>query len=104
MNHEAPATSWLSHLVELRTRLVRAVIAVIVLFAVFAFFSDRLYSLIAEPMIAALPAGSQMIATDPLTPFSTPLRLSASVSACSGATATLGMSPEPSQSCPLAGL
>lgn len=75
MNHEAPATSWLSHLVELRTRLVRAVIAVIVLFAVFAFFSDRLYSLIAEPMIAALPAGSQMIATDPLTPFSTPLRL-----------------------------
>ena len=42
---------------------------------VFAFFSDRLYSLIAEPMIAALPAGSQMIATDPLTPFSTPLRL-----------------------------
>lgn len=75
MNHEVPATSWLSHLVELRTRLIRAVIAVIVLFAVFAFFSDRLYSLIAEPMIAALPAGSQMIATDPLTPFSTPLRL-----------------------------
>ncbi len=76
MNAETgTGSSWLSHLVELRARLVRALIAVIVLFAVFAFFSDRLYTLIAEPMIAALPAGSQMIATDPLTPFSTPLRL-----------------------------
>ncbi len=73
--NEMPASSWLSHLVELRARLVKAVIAVIVLFAVFAFFSDRLYTMVATPMLAALPAGSQMIATDPLTPFSTPLRL-----------------------------
>lgn len=68
-------TGWLSHLVELRARLLKATIAVIVLFAVFAVVSDRLYSLLAAPMLAALPAGSQLVAIDPLTPFSTPLRL-----------------------------
>ncbi|MGY0505715.1 twin-arginine translocase subunit TatC [Luteimonas sp. e5] len=72
---QGPVAGWLSHLVELRARLLKAVIAVIVLFAVFAVFSDRLYNLLAGPMLAALPAGSQMIATDPLTPFTTPLRL-----------------------------
>ena len=67
--------SWLSHLVELRARLVKVVLSVIALFAVLAAFSKQLYTLLAAPMVAALPAGSQMIATDPLTPFSTPLRL-----------------------------
>ena len=68
-------SSWLSHLVELRARLLKATVAVIVLFAVFAALSDRLYSLLAAPMLDVLPAGSQLIAIDPLTPFSTPLRL-----------------------------
>ena len=67
--------SWLSHLVELRARLVKVVLTVIGLFAVLAVFSKELYALLAAPMVAALPAGSQRIATDPLTPFSTPLRL-----------------------------
>ena len=66
---------WLSHLFELRARLVKVTVAVIALFALFAIFSDRLYSELAAPMLAALPKGSQLIATDPLTPFSTPLRL-----------------------------
>lgn len=69
------STGWLSHLVELRARLIKVVITVIVLFAGLAIFSNQLYGWLAEPMIAALPAGSQLIATDPLTPFSTPLRL-----------------------------
>ena len=66
---------WLSHLVELRARLLKATVAVIVLFAVFAVMSDRLYSLLAAPMLDVLPPGSQLVAIDPLTPFSTPLRL-----------------------------
>ena len=76
MNDDAPPLEgWMSHLIELRARLVKVTIAVAVIFAVAAIFSGELYTLIAEPMVAALPKGSQMIATDPLTPFSTPLRL-----------------------------
>lgn len=74
---QTPGTSggWMSHLVELRTRLMTVTIVVILIFAVLAFFSDRLYSLLAAPMLAVLPPGSQLVAIDPLTPFSTPLRL-----------------------------
>lgn len=75
MPPESATSGFMSHLMELRSRLLKACIAVIVLFAIFAVFSDRLYTMIAAPMLASLPAGSQMIATDPLTPFSTPLRL-----------------------------
>ncbi|RMH88109.1 twin-arginine translocase subunit TatC [Lysobacter pythonis] len=75
MNDASATAGWLSHLVELRARLVKVAVTVIVLFAALAVFSGELYTLLAEPMVAALPAGSQMIATDPLTPFSTPLRL-----------------------------
>lgn len=69
------SAGWLSHLVELRSRLVKVVITVVVLFAGLAIFSNQLYGWLAAPMVAALPAGSQLIATDLLTPFSTPLRL-----------------------------
>ena len=74
---KTPGTSggWMSHLVELRTRLMTVTIVVILIFAVLAFFSDRLYSLLAAPMLAVLPPGSQLVAIDPLTPLSTPLRL-----------------------------
>ena len=74
---ETPTASggWMSHLIELRRRLMTVTIVVIVIFAVLAFFSDQLYSLLAAPMLAVLPPGSQLVAIDPLTPFSTPLRL-----------------------------
>ena len=75
---ETPSSSsggWMSHLVELRSRLMTVTAVVIAIFAVLAYFSDRLYSLLAAPMLAVLPAGSQLVAIDPLTPFSTPLRL-----------------------------
>lgn len=65
----------IAHLLELRARLVKGVVAVLVAFGVAAFFSNPLYALLAKPLLATLPAGSQLIATDPLTPFSTPLRL-----------------------------
>ena len=75
---ETPSSSsggWMSHLVELRSRLMTVTVVVVAIFAVLAYFSDRLYSLLAAPMLAVLPAGSQLVAIDPLTPFSTPLRL-----------------------------
>lgn len=75
MSASPEAGGWLSHLYELRTRLLRVVITVVGLFAVLAVFSNPLYDTLAAPMLAALPPGSQMVATDPLTPLSTPLRL-----------------------------
>ncbi len=75
MSAQESTTGWLSHLYELRSRLLKATLTVIALFAALAAFSNPLYDMLAAPMLAALPSGSQMIATDPLTPFSTPLRL-----------------------------
>ena len=75
---ETPSSSsggWMSHLVELGSRLMTVTVVVVAIFAVLAYFSDRLYSLLAAPMLAVLPEGSQLVAIDPLTPFSTPLRL-----------------------------
>ena len=65
----------LSHLVELRARLLRAVVAVLLVFAALFPFADALYGLIATPLIERLPAGATMIAIDVVTPFFTPLKL-----------------------------
>lgn len=76
-NNEGMGT-WLAHLVELRTRLLRAVLAIVVIFAALLPFSRDLYTLLAEPLLAALPltrSGGQMVAINPLAPFTVPLRL-----------------------------
>ncbi len=66
---------FISHLTELRDRLLRAVLAVIlVLFALIP-FANRLYTVLAAPLVAALPEGAQMIAIDPASPFFTPLKV-----------------------------
>ncbi len=67
--------SFIGHLIELRARLLRAVVAVLLVFACLLPFAQRLYTLIASPLLAALPEGGQMIATDPASPFFTPLKL-----------------------------
>jgi sec-independent protein translocase protein TatC len=67
--------TFISHLIELRNRLLRAVIAVVVVFvALFPFASD-LYALLARPLLASLPKGGQMIATDVTTPFFVPMKV-----------------------------
>lgn len=65
----------ISHLVELRDRLLRAVISVAILFAPCAFFSDELFTLIAMPLIEKMPQGTSMIATSVVAPFMAPLKL-----------------------------
>jgi len=67
--------SLISHLLELRNRLLRGVIAVAILFAPCAFFSNQLFTLIADPLIAKLPEGTSMIATSVVSPFLAPLKL-----------------------------
>jgi sec-independent protein translocase protein TatC len=65
----------ISHLLELRDRLLRSMIAVLVVFMPLAFFSNELFTLIAKPLIDKLPEGNSLIATSVVAPFMTPLKL-----------------------------
>lgn len=67
--------SFISHLVELRERLLKAVAAVLVVLVVLIPFANKLYGLLALPLIAHLPQGGSMIATEVISPFLTPLKL-----------------------------
>jgi sec-independent protein translocase protein TatC len=67
--------SFLSHLVELRSRLLKAVAAVMLLLVVLIPFANRLYGWLAKPLLDHLPAGGAMIATDVASPFFAPLKL-----------------------------
>ncbi len=71
--------SFISHLVELRQRLVRAVGLVLVLFVVFIFWpgSGAIYDFLAIPLMSALPEGAKMIATGVITPFMVPMKVTA---------------------------
>lgn len=65
----------ISHLVELRSRLLRAVLCLVLVAAALLPFSEQLYSMVAMPMIERLPSGSQMIATEVASPFLVPFKL-----------------------------
>jgi sec-independent protein translocase protein TatC len=71
---EAP---FVSHLIELRDRLIRAVIAIAIAFGVLAFFPGPagLYDLLAAPMLAHLPRGATLIATNVISPILVPLKI-----------------------------
>jgi sec-independent protein translocase protein TatC len=65
----------ISHLLELRDRLVRAVFGVLLLFVPAAIFRNELFSLLAKPLMQSLPEGSTPIATEVLSPFLAPIKL-----------------------------
>jgi sec-independent protein translocase protein TatC len=65
----------ISHLLELRTRLMRAGAAVVLVFIPLVFFANDLFTLVAKPLIARLPEGTSLIATGVVSPFMTPLKL-----------------------------
>lgn len=67
--------SFIAHLIELRKRLMRSIIVLLVAFICLFPFSSRLYALLAKPLLAKLPKGGQMIATDVTTPFFVPLKV-----------------------------
>jgi sec-independent protein translocase protein TatC len=64
-----------SHLLELRDRLLRAFIAVLVAFVPCAFVANELFTFLAQPLIDKLPEGSTLIATSVISPFMTPFKL-----------------------------
>jgi len=63
------------HLLELRTRLLHAVIAVLVVFCSMIYFANDIYEFIALPLIASMPESGQMIATDVASSFFAPFKL-----------------------------
>lgn len=65
----------MSHLLELRNRLLKALAAVLALFIPCAVFANELFSLVAQPIIDKLPAGSTLIATSVVAPFMTPFKV-----------------------------
>lgn len=74
--HAVEEAPFMSHLIELRDRLLRAVLFVLIIFLALFSFSAELYSLLAEPLLIHLPTGSSMIATEVASPFLTPFKLS----------------------------
>lgn len=67
--------TFISHLVELRDRLIRILIGLVLTFIVLFPFADEIYTLLAQPLLASLPSGGQMIATEVTTPFFVPMKM-----------------------------
>ncbi|MGH8174054.1 MAG: twin-arginine translocase subunit TatC [Rhodanobacteraceae bacterium] len=72
---EGGEQSFLSHLIELRERLLKAVAAVLLILVALVPIANKLYGWLAEPLIKHLPQGGTMIATEIASPFLTPLKL-----------------------------
>jgi sec-independent protein translocase protein TatC len=72
--------SFLSHLIELRQRLVRSAIAVVVIFLALSPFMRDIFTILSAPLMSVLPAGTKLIATGVITPFMVPLKLTLFVS------------------------
>lgn len=70
----------INHLMELRKRLLNSIICILVIFLALVYFANDIYHLIASPLIAQMPKGASMIATDVASPFLTPIKLTIMVS------------------------
>ncbi len=78
---EAPEESFISHLVELRDRLMRSLIAIAVVLGVLCIYPGpgEIYDILAAPLTKALPEGTKMVAIGVITPFMVPLKVTAMV-------------------------
>ena len=65
----------ISHLVELRSRLMKAAAAILVLFVGLVPFAETIFTLVATPLMEKLPEGATMIATQVASPFLTPFKM-----------------------------
>jgi sec-independent protein translocase protein TatC len=74
---EGAQETFISHLVELRDRLLRAIIAVFVVLVLLFPWAKEIYAVVAAPLLKTLPAGSSMIATDVTGTFLVPLKVTA---------------------------
>lgn len=72
-------SSLITHLIELRSRLLKALLSVFVVFISLVYFAQDLYHFLAMPLLDVLPTGAQMIATDVASPFFAPFKLTLAV-------------------------
>lgn len=70
-----PTENFISHLIELRSRLLKIVVCLILVFFALFPFSQQIYALLAEPLLRNLPAGGQMIATEVTSAFFVPTKV-----------------------------
>jgi sec-independent protein translocase protein TatC len=70
-----PQETFITHLIELRTRLIRACAAILIVFVCLFPWAKELYALMAQPLLASLPKGGQMIATDVVGVFIVPMKV-----------------------------
>lgn len=70
-----PTDSFISHLIELRSRLLRIVVVFLAVLIGLLPFANKIYTLLAHPLLAKLPADGQMIATAVTTPFFVPMKV-----------------------------
>ena len=70
----------ISHLIELRKRLINSIIAILVIFLALVYFANDIYQLVSAPLIRQMPVDATMIATDVASPFFTPIKLTFMVS------------------------
>ena len=78
-NPGAAEGSLISHLLELRDRMLYALIAIAVVFGALLPFTGEVYTMVAQPLMGVLPVGATMIATDVSSPFLTPIKLTLAV-------------------------
>jgi len=74
-NPSEKSVTLFDHLLELRSRLLRAVLGVILVFCCLVYFAQDIYQYLAQPLLRTMPTGSQMIATDVASPFFAPFKL-----------------------------
>ena len=70
----------ITHLIELRKRLIKSILAILVIFLALVYFANDIYQMVSAPLIKQMPAGATMIATDVASPFFTPIKLTFMVS------------------------
>lgn len=70
-----PEQSFISHLVELRTRVVRAAVAILVVFVALSPFMKTIFDAMSAPLMVALPHGAKLLATGVIAPFMVPLKV-----------------------------
>lgn len=75
MTREDQPQTLISHLLELRSRLLKAIVVIVVIFLGLFYFSREIYAFVAQPLMQVLPEGASMIATDVTAPFMVPFKL-----------------------------
>ena len=77
---ESLQSGFIGHLIELRNRLMKALLSILLIFIALVYFANDIYSFVADPLVQSLPENSTMIATDVTAPFFAPFKLTLFIS------------------------